>query len=116
VVVGQATGKGEDNDKTSLLFTLPDTPGSLVTVLETLSQRGINMKKLESRPIRGEKWKYVFFVDVECDLENREYADVLETLKRQCHTLRLLGSYPAGPHLEVSEAEPESRPQTGGAS
>lgn len=115
VVIGQSSGKGEGNDKTSLLFTLPDKPGSLVRVLETLSLRGINMKKLESRPMRGEKWQYVFFVDVECDLETPEYAEVLGTLKHQCHTLRLLGSYPSGPYLDVSEADPAFRRDIGGA-
>jgi chorismate mutase/prephenate dehydratase len=115
VVIGSAPGKGEGNDKTSLLFTLPDKPGSLVTVLETLSGSDINMKKLESRPMRGEKWKYVFFVDVECDLEDPGYADLMDTLRHQCNTLRLLGSYPAGPYLDVSEADPASRRETGGA-
>jgi chorismate mutase/prephenate dehydratase len=115
VVIGQKPGQGLGNDRTSLLFTLPDEPGSLVTVLGTLAASGINMKKLESRPMRGEKWKYVFFVDVECDLNAGEYADVLTTLKGQCHTLRLLGSYPAGPYLDVSETDETTPQTTGGA-
>jgi len=115
VIIGQKPGQGLGNDRTSLLFTLPDEPGSLVTVLGTLAASGINMKKLESRPMRGEKWKYVFFVDVECDLNAGEYADVLTTLKDQCHTLRLLGSYPAGPYLDVSEADEQAPQTTGGA-
>lgn len=115
VVIGAGHGTAEGNDRTSLLFTLPDKPGSLVTVLDTLAERGINMKKLESRPMRGEKWKYVFFVDVECDLQTQDYADVLKTLKEQCHTLRLLGSYPAGPYLDVSEVDTEPARETGGA-
>lgn len=115
VVIGAGRGTGEGNDRTSLLFTLPDKPGSLVTVLDTLAARGVNMKKLESRPMRGEKWKYVFFVDVECDLQTQDYADVLKTLKEQCHTLRLLGSYPAGPYLDVSTVDAEPARETGGA-
>lgn len=105
VIIGPtpAMNKGA-RDKTSMLFTLPDKPGSLVTVLQLLAREGINMKKLESRPLRGEKWKYVFFVDVECDLEQERYRKVLDELGHACHTLRVLGSYPAGPHLETSGA------------
>lgn len=89
-------------DKTSMLFTVPDKPGSLVNVLTTIARNGINMKKLESRPMRGETWKYVFFVDVECDLEQDEYAETLHDLEHACHSLRILGSYPSGPYLDVS--------------
>lgn len=89
-------------DKTSMLFTVPDKPGSLVGVLATLAKSGINMKKLESRPMRGETWKYVFFVDVECDLEQDAYAETLKELEHACHSLRILGSYPSGPYLDVT--------------
>jgi len=102
VVIGPAPAAQEAKDKTSMLLTLPDRPGSLVRVLEILAREGINMKKLESRPLRGEKWKYVFFVDVECDFGLDEYKRVLEEMAENCHTLRILGSYPSGPHLDVS--------------
>lgn len=102
VVVGSAPTLQGAKDKTSMLFTLPDKPGSLVTVLQLLAREGINMKKLESRPMRSEKWKYVFFVDVECDLEQERYSQVLEELEHACHSLRVLGSYPAGPKLDAA--------------
>jgi len=102
VVIGSAPTLQGAKDKTSMLFTLPDKPGSLVTVLQLLAREGINMKKLESRPMRGETWKYVFFVDVECDLEQQRYSQVLEELEHACHSLRVLGSYPAGPKLEAT--------------
>jgi chorismate mutase / prephenate dehydratase len=50
-------------------------------VLNLLAREGINMKKLESRPFRGEKWKYVFFVDLECDVSRQEYQKVLADLR-----------------------------------
>jgi len=102
VVIGPVPAGQEAKDKTSMLFTLPDKPGSLVEILSILARERINMKKLESRPLRGEKWKYVFFVDVECDLEKSEYKKVLDEMANSCHTLRILGSYPAGPYLDVS--------------
>lgn len=104
VVVGRKPATGGNRDKTSLLFTVPDKPGALVGVLAALSTHGINMKKLESRPMRGEKWKYVFFVDLECDLGRDEYAKALADVAASCHTMRILGSYPQGPSLDVSSA------------
>lgn len=98
-VIGPTQQPGGNQDKTSLLFTLPDRPGALVNVLDMLAKQGINMKKLESRPLRAEKWKYVFFVDVECDLTRDQYRDMLKQLSELCHTVRILGSYPAGPYL-----------------
>lgn len=102
VVIGPTPAVQEATDKTSMLFTLPDKPGALADVLNVLAQEGINMKKLESRPLRGEKWKYVFFVDVECDMKEKKYQDSLDRLAEACHQLRMLGSYPAGPYLDVS--------------
>ncbi len=101
VIIGAKASTQGAKDKTSMLFTLPDKPGSLVAVLELLAREGINMKKLESRPMRSEKWKYVFFVDVECDLEQERYSQVLRELAHACHTLRVLGSYPAGPQIDA---------------
>ncbi len=101
VIGGQPAGAG-NRDKTSMLFTLPDKPGTLAEILNLLAREGINLKKLESRPQRGEKWKYVFFVDLECDLSRQEYQRVLADLRHNCHTLRILGSYPSGPYLDVS--------------
>ena len=90
-------------DKTSLLFTLPDKPGALSSVLDTLATHAINMRKLESRPLRqagGECWKYVFFADVECDLEDPAHALLVGRLRELCNTFRILGSYPTGPQLD----------------
>jgi chorismate mutase/prephenate dehydratase len=56
--------------------------------------------KLESRPFRGEKWKYVFFADLACDLGGGRYEDVLEDIREQCLTLRVLGTYPTQEELQ----------------
>ncbi|MGX9364497.1 prephenate dehydratase [Desulfoplanes sp. PS50] len=84
---------GESRDKTSLLLTLPDKPGALQQILSIFSQAGINMTKLESRPLRPEKWKYAFFIDVQTDLTIPEHRNVMETLRDQAQSLRILGSY-----------------------
>ncbi|MFZ5428553.1 MAG: prephenate dehydratase [Thermodesulfobacteriota bacterium] len=102
LVIGPAETKAGNRDKTSILFTLPDKPGALSAVLNKLAGEGINLTKLESRPLRGEKWKYVFFADLQCDLGREEFAKMLAELRNELHSLRILGSYPAGPHLDVS--------------
>jgi len=111
VVIGRGKETGLANDKTSLLFTVPDKSGALSSMLDAFTRHGINLKKLESRPMRGEKWKYVFFVDLECDLEHEEYRDVMADLEANCLTLRVLGSYPAGPSLDVSAEDGAETPQ-----
>ncbi len=90
-------------DKTSLLFTLPDKAGALSAVLDLLARHGINMRKLESRPLRGQCWKYVFFADVESDLEAPEHAELLDKLREVCTSFRILGCYPTGPQLDRLE-------------
>lgn len=102
LVIGPAETKAGNRDKTSILFTLPDKAGALSAVLSKLAGEGINLTKLESRPLRGEKWKYVFFADLQCDLGSEEYAAMIADLRHELHSLRILGSYPAGPHLDVS--------------
>lgn len=92
---------GRDGDeKTSLLFTLQDKPGALSTVLNSLARANVNMRKLESRPMRGERWKYVFFTDVECNLRQPRYAGLVEELRSVCASFRILGSYTAGIQLD----------------
>ena len=100
MIIGPTMQTGNNNDKTSLLFTLPDKSGALVSVLSLLAQDHINMKKLESRPLRSEKWQYVFFTDVECDLTQSKYESLQKELANNCHSLRILGSYPSGPYLD----------------
>ncbi len=102
LVIGPHEPPSGNRDKTSLLFTLPDKPGALARVLDLLAREGVNMKKLESRPLRGEKWQYVFFADVECDLSRQEYGALMKDLENTCHNLRILGSYPNGPALDVT--------------
>ncbi|MBO4313527.1 MAG: prephenate dehydratase [Desulfovibrio sp.] len=95
-----APGTGRAADKTSVLFTLPDRSGALSSVLDLLAANMINMRKLESRPLLGQAWKYVFFADVECDLRQPRYEPLVEKLHETCHSFRILGSYAAGPELD----------------
>ena len=60
------------------------------------SRRGVNLRKLESRPLRSQSWKYAFFADLETNLLKPELSGVLAELRNTCHSFRLLGCYTAG--------------------
>lgn len=96
VIIGRTPADRPGPDKTSLLFSIADKPGSLFSVLKIFAGRGINMRKLESRPMGNEIGKYIFFVDLECDIHDERYAGVLAEAEEHCLLLRVLGSYPAG--------------------
>ena len=94
--------------KTSLLFTLPDRPGALASILSIFAQAQINLSKLESRPGKGEDWAYVFFADVAVNLMGAAYERILSDLKRNAHELRILGVYPPGKvTADAEEGEPK---------
>ena len=105
LVIGRGLPQVGNRDKTSLLFSVPDKPGALAGVLDLLAREGVNMRKLESRPMRGERWKYVFFADLECDLGREEYTKLLEQLQKKSHSFRVLGSYPNGQALDMGREE-----------
>jgi chorismate mutase/prephenate dehydratase len=81
--------------KTSLLMVVSDEPGSLGQVLVELARRGLNVKKLESRPIPEQAWRYRFYVDVEGHAASEPLASGLKAISGLTSDLRVLGSYPA---------------------
>ncbi|MDR3138724.1 MAG: prephenate dehydratase, partial [Treponema sp.] len=82
-------------NKASLVFSVPDTPGSLFACLKILSERGINLSKLESRPIQGQPWRYLFYVDVSIPQTEGLFETVIEELKIKTEDFRFLGAYRA---------------------
>lgn len=101
-VISRAANKpGPENAKTSIIFTTPDKPGALAGVLDVLAAQDVNLSKLESRPVKGEKWRYAFFADLECDLGREDNAAALAGLADACASLKVLGAYPRGPLLDT---------------
>ena len=95
VVIGPQPVENAEADRTSILFTLPDKPGTLSRVLELFSKANINLRKLESRPLRAEQWKYAFFAELECSLSRPEYKPLMNKLWEVCASIRVLGCYNA---------------------
>lgn len=85
-------GLGE-HDKTSLVMAVRDEPGSLLHCLEPFADRGINLHKLESRPLRGRPFEYVMYVDVMAADGDPMLADALQDVREHTSLLRVLGSY-----------------------
>jgi 3-deoxy-7-phosphoheptulonate synthase len=82
-------------DKTSVVFTTPNQPGSLLKVLELFDKSRINLLKLESRPIPGRPWEYMFYMDFQANLEASATQEVLRSLPACTDRLKVLGCYPA---------------------
>ncbi|MCL2318476.1 MAG: ACT domain-containing protein, partial [Treponema sp.] len=82
-------------NKASLVFTVPDEPGSLFACLSILSARGINLSKLESRPILGKPWEYLFYVDVSIPDADEAFDSAMKELKTKAKDFYFLGSYRA---------------------
>jgi 3-deoxy-7-phosphoheptulonate synthase len=82
--------------KASLCFAVADQPGALFKALQVLAARGLNMKKLESRPIHGKPWEYLFYVDVDVPADSSVFNSCMQELKDASEDLRVLGTYRAG--------------------
>lgn len=92
----QSRGK-TGKDKTSVLFSIPHSPGSLFRVLKPFDERKINLTKIESRPVKNKPWDYIFFLDFEGHIEDAPIHDLLEEMEDQVLFMKFLGSYPRNP-------------------
>ncbi len=93
-VLSKTDSTPSGNDKTSLVFSVKDRPGSLFDFLRELSTRGINLSKIESRPTRRKPWEYNFYLDFLGHRQDQGVIDVLESLESHVIFLKVLGSYP----------------------
>ncbi len=80
-------------NKTTIVFALPSTPGSLFKALSVFALREINLSKLESRPMRGRPWEYLFYVDIEARRDDLPTARALTHLAEFAKWTRVLGTY-----------------------
>lgn len=80
--------------KTSLLMTTSHDKGSLISCLKILDDHGLNMAKLESRPKPNTPWKYLFYLDIEANINEPDVATALSELQSKADSLKVLGCYP----------------------
>ena len=108
LVLGTKGPKRSGQDKTSLVFAVKDEPGILYKMLEPFEAAGINLSKIESRPMvrlnpskakarRNQgRWEYAFFIDLDGHIQSRKVKQAVEQLEKKCQFLKVLGSYPRG--------------------
>ena len=80
-------------NKTSIVFGLKNEPGVLFKALSVFALRNIDLSKIESRPIRGNPWEYLFYLDLRIDIRRRECINALRHLRELAPYFKVLGSY-----------------------
>ncbi len=88
-------------NKVSLLLTLPHVAGSLSRFLVQCAGRGMNLTKVESRPLLGKPWEYMFYVDFEHSFSPEALNRALTALKNEAATFTILGAYNHGATYEL---------------
>jgi prephenate dehydratase len=94
----------EGADKLSLVFELDHRPGALHQALAPFANRGINLMKIESRPVHGSPWQYRFYLDLQTPSVQAGTQAALEELAKLVVGLRILGSYPSAKIAEGSQS------------
>jgi prephenate dehydratase len=84
----------EDADKLSLVLHLAHKPGSLCRVLDAFARRNLNLLKIESRPIPGTPWSYLFYLDLQASLKDPNTRAAIEELSNYTDSVKILGCYP----------------------
>ena len=95
VVIGKDEVASSGRDRSSIALTLDrDRPGGLHEILGELAAAGINLSKIESRPMKQALGHYIFFIDLEAHAADAVVAKTLAAIRSKAHQFFFLGSYP----------------------
>lgn len=94
VCIGKTYPKKTGNDRTSIAFTTLNKPGALVDVLAILKDYNLNMSHIDSRPSKKTLGEYMFYIDIDGHIEDKNVKDAFEKIKPYITFYRLLGAYP----------------------
>lgn len=100
LIVARERKRENPNPKTSIVFSTKNIPGALFKSLSVFALRDIDLLKIESRPLRGSPWKYLFYLDFEGDAEEERCQRALSHLEEIATFLRVLGSYDKGKEVD----------------
>jgi chorismate mutase / prephenate dehydratase len=92
------SGQPSGHDKTSLLISVRDEVGALYRALKPFADNAISLLRIESRPLKGRPWEYLFFIDVEGHLGAEPLTRALREVEPLCQFVRVLGSYATANH------------------
>ncbi|MBI5214833.1 MAG: prephenate dehydratase [Ignavibacteriae bacterium] len=90
--------------KTSIVFSTKDIPGALFKALSVFALRDINLHKIESRPIMGKPWEYLFYIDFEGSMNDTHCKNALRHMSEITHHLKILGCYSEGKTINGTNA------------
>ena len=96
LAISRTPVKPEAEAKTSIVYSLPNNPGVLFKSLAAFALRDIDLTKIESRPLQGERWQYFFYVDFLGSIHETRCQNALNNLQEMTTFFRVLGSYPQG--------------------
>ena len=105
LVVNSRAAEPVDPAKTTVVYALDHIPGALFKSLGVFAMRDINLLKIESRPLSGRPWEYVFYLDFEGHLASDRCRQAVEHLEQMASFLKILGSYTQGRTVEGSLRE-----------
>lgn len=94
VIISKELIKRTGCDKTSIVFSTDNKPGSLYRILDIFGLWDINMTRIESRPSKNALGQYIFFIDIDGHIEDQDVFDALTMVKRKTSFYRFIGSYP----------------------
>jgi arogenate/prephenate dehydratase len=102
LLISRTSGADAAADKTTLVFSLDNQPGALFKALSVFALRDLDLTKVESRPIRGRPWEYLFYIDIPVSRQDLRCARALVHLAEFARTVRTLGSYPSWKRREAA--------------
>ena len=94
-IIALTAGEQQDANKTSIVFSMKNIPGALFKSLSVFALRDIDLLKIESRPIRGKRWKYLFYLDFAGNMQEERCVNAIRHLEEITSLLKVLGSYRA---------------------
>ncbi|RKY68486.1 MAG: prephenate dehydratase [Candidatus Latescibacterota bacterium] len=100
IIISPERGEMEGDCKTSIVFSTQNIPGALFKSLSVFALRDINLLKIESRPLHGNPWQYLFYLDFDGSLQQARCQRAIEDLKEITTLFRVLGSYPKGKQIQ----------------
>jgi prephenate dehydratase len=115
LLLGPSSKTSDAADKLSLVFQTAHRPGALFHALGPFARRGINLMKLESRPIAGRPWEYRFYLDLQASAADAEVEAAIGELEKLSVNLRILGSYVSAEAFHASRGQqPPAAHKAGG--
>jgi prephenate dehydratase len=114
LLLGPPSKTSDAANKLSLVFQTAHRPGALFHALGPFARRGINLMKLESRPIAGRPWEYRFYLDLQASAADPEVEAAIGELEKLSVNLRILGSYISAEAFHGNRGQPSAANKAGG--